>query len=97
MSLVITIDETCWDCRDYNEFEWGRVYFLRSLQQILPHPMQLAWMAFPFPYADLKSPFVPSRAKKHIFPHIRALSVRQQVYMQVAPLQPAYIGFGAQN
>jgi hypothetical protein len=37
------------------------------LQQIFPHPMQLAWMAFPFPYVDLKSPFVPSRDKKAHF------------------------------
>ena len=29
--------------------------------------MQLAWMAFPFTYADLKSPFAPSRAKKTYF------------------------------
>jgi hypothetical protein len=27
------------------------------LQQIVSHSMQLAWMAFPFPYADLKFPF----------------------------------------
>jgi hypothetical protein len=39
----------------------------KLLQQILHHPMQLSWMAFPFPYADLKSPFVPSRSKNTVF------------------------------
>jgi hypothetical protein len=33
----------------------------------------------------------------HIFIHIRALLVIQQVYTQVSPLQPVYIGFGAQK
>lgn len=33
----------------------------------------------------------------HIFPHIHTLSVRQQVYTQVSPLQSTYIRFGAQN
>jgi hypothetical protein len=59
--------------------------------------MQLAWMAFPFPYADLKSLLYFPEPKNHIFPHIRTLPVRQHVYTQVAPLQPTYIEFGAQN
>jgi hypothetical protein len=37
------------------------------LQQFFPNPMQLAWMEFSFPYVDLKSLFVPSRAKKEYF------------------------------
>jgi hypothetical protein len=52
---------------------------------------------FPFPYADLKSLFTNLRAKNIIFPHIRALPIVQHEYTQVAPLQPAYIGFCAQN
>jgi hypothetical protein len=51
---------------------------------------------FPFPYADLKSLFVVPRDKNYIFPHMHALIVIQHAYMQVAPLQPAYIGFCAQ-
>jgi hypothetical protein len=40
---------------------------LLLLQQIFSHPMKLSWMAFPFPYANLKSPFLPSRDKKTYF------------------------------
>jgi hypothetical protein len=42
------------------------------LQQILPYSMQLAWMAFPFPYADLKFPFCAFQSQKNIFFHIYA-------------------------
>jgi hypothetical protein len=51
-----------------------------------------------FPYTDLKFPFLClPEPKKNIFPHIRALSVIQEAYRQVSPLQPTYIGFSAQN
>jgi hypothetical protein len=43
------------------------------LQQILPHFMQLAWMEFPFPYADLKFPFCTFQSQKNIFFHIYTL------------------------
>jgi hypothetical protein len=33
----------------------------------------------------------------HIFIHIHAISVIQQVYTQFYPLQLVYIGFGAQK
>jgi hypothetical protein len=39
------------------------LFFIESF----PHPMQLAQKAFPFPYADLKSPFSLPRAKKSYF------------------------------
>ena len=51
------------------------------LQQILPHPMQLAWMAFQFPYADLKSTFSPSKDKKaYFFTYTGPISYTTSVY-----------------
>jgi hypothetical protein len=44
---------------------------------------------FPFPYADLSSLF--PEPKIYIFPHIRSLSVVQDVYTLAAPLKLAYI------
>jgi hypothetical protein len=68
------------------------------LWQYLPHPMQTCTKGiFSILYADLKSLFANPRAKNIIFPHIHALPIVHHVYMQVAPLQPTYIGFCAQN
>ena len=68
------------------------------LYQDLPHPNQICSEGlFPFPYADLKSLFAIPRAKNNIFPHIHALTIIQHAYTQIAPLQPAYVGFCAQN
>ena len=48
------------------------MHMQQVLQQILPHSMQLAWMAFPFPYANLKPPFCTSQRQKIIFSQIYA-------------------------
>jgi hypothetical protein len=46
---------------------------------------------FPFTYADLSSLLMNPEPKIHIFPHICSLSVMQDAYTLVAPLQLVYI------
>jgi hypothetical protein len=68
------------------------------LEQDFPHPMKSCTKGlFPFPYVDLKSLFTNPRAKNIIFPHIHTLPTIQHAYLQVAPLQPVYIGKCSQN
>jgi hypothetical protein len=62
------------------------------LYQDFPHPMQSCTKdLFPFLYAEFSSFFSNPRAKDTFFPHVRTFPTIQHVYMQVAPLQPAYI------
>jgi hypothetical protein len=68
------------------------------LQQDLPHHCYLAQRAFfHFPMQDYHPFLMNLELKIYIFPHIHALSAMQQVYMQVAPLQPMYIGICAKK
>jgi hypothetical protein len=55
--------------------------------------MQLAWMAFPCPYVDLKSPFfyLPKK-KNNIFPHICTLTVRKQCICRFLHYSPCTSG-----
>jgi hypothetical protein len=47
---------------------------------------------FPFPYADLSTPFlINPKPKLYIFPHIRFLTALQDACMLTAPLHLAYI------
>jgi hypothetical protein len=51
---------------------------------------------FPFPYADLSTPFlINPEPKLYIFPHICYLTALQDAYTLDAPLHLAYIGICA--
>ena len=53
---------------------------------------------FPFPYADLSTPFlINPEPKIYIFPHIHSLMALQDAYTLDAPLQLMYIGICARK
>jgi hypothetical protein len=53
---------------------------------------------FPFPYADLSTPFlINPEPKLYIFPHIHFLTTLQDAYTLAAPLQLVYIGICARK